>query len=188
MILLDLIIVFLNYITYSRQRNAKKVAGNLSVPDQGSAFTEEAQKVRWFLLPTEAQKQISGSTWSKLKKASSDKLTIRASSAEISPKPKKSVTIMDTDDESNTTDNYSPFGTLAGDPILPIPTLGDRRKRSRARWLTRQSTEESDACGKLMLVEPNILNFYCLIIKDSFTIYATDENYSFLAKIKLVFR
>ena len=138
----------------------------MPVPDQGSAFNEAAQKARWFLLPTEAQKQLNGSTWSKLKKASTDKLNIRASSGEASPlpsqisKPKKgkgdkkeekAVTIIDTDDEIKPNDCYNPFGTLTGDTILPILTLGGgkRRRGSRAAWLTRQAANESDL-GKCM--------------------------------------
>ena len=142
-------------------RNAKKVANNLVVPDQGSAFNEAAQKVRWFLLPTEAQKHLSGSTWSKLKKASAGKLHLRASSGDAtSPsalaykskkgrgdkKEEKSVTIIDADDEVNHNDCYNPFGTLTGDAILPIPSLRDetRRRGHRVAWLTRQVASEND--------------------------------------------
>ena len=137
-------------------RNAKKVASNLSVPDQESAFNADAQKIRWFLLPTEAQKQLCGSTWSKMKKVSSDRLNIRASSGETPPhpqlKPKKGkkdkkedkIEFAETEDETKATDCYNPFGSLAGETILPIPGLGDNRKRrrSKAGWLTRQATEE----------------------------------------------
>ena len=129
------------------------------VPDQGAALNDEAQKIRWFLLPTEAQKQLSGSTWSKLKKATGDKLNIKASSGEVSSvplqKPKKgkadkkeqkSVAATELVNEVTSNDCHNLFGTLAGDAILPIPTLehDTRRKRSKATWLTRQATEESD--------------------------------------------
>ena len=137
-------------------RNAKKVAGNLMVPDQGSTFSEEAQNVRWFLLPTEAQKQLGGSSWPKIKKGSGDKLTIRASSVEDptisaqSGKTKKGKAEkkerIDADEGTKNTDCYNPFGTLSGEVILPIITIGheNRRKQSKAAWLTRQATEESD--------------------------------------------
>ena len=139
------------------------MATNLIVPDQGSTFNEAAQKVRWFLLPTEAQKQLSGSTWSKLKKITVDKLSIRASAVESSsplPKPKKSkankkeennIIVPEPTDETTCHDCYNAFGTLAGDDILPVPTLSNdkRRRRSKAAWLTRQATEESDT-GRIL--------------------------------------
>ena len=137
-------------------RNAKKVASNLPVPDQESAFNSDAQRVRWFLLPTEAQKQLCGSSWSKMKKISVNKLDIRASSGETppppQPKPKKGkkdkkedkTDEPETEVETKEPDCYNPFGSLAGDKISPIPALGDtsRRGRSKASWLTRHITEE----------------------------------------------
>ena len=91
-----------------------------------------------------------------MKKISVDKLNIRASSGETPPppqlKPKKGKKDKKEDktDEPETEvvpkepDCYSPFGSLAGDKISPIPALGDttRRQRSKASWLTRQITEE----------------------------------------------
>ena len=148
-------------------RNAKKVGINLTVPDQGSSFSDSAQKVRWFLLPTEAQKQLSGSSWPKLKKVSADKLNIKASSAEVpslplqkakkakgNKKDEKTVPPIEVETEPNTNDYDNPFGTLSGDTILPIPTLANNtgRRRSKAAWLTRQATEESDI-GKYVLCE-----------------------------------
>ena len=142
------------------------------VPDQGSTFSEEAQNVRWFLLPTEAQKQLGGSSWPKMKKASVDKLTIRASSVEDptissqSGKTKKSKAEkkeqMDVDDATKPTDCYNPFGTLSGEVILPIITIGheNRRKRSKAAWLTRQVTEESDLGEQCKYIHSPILHRY----------------------------
>ena len=140
------------------------------VPDQGSTFSEEAQNVRWFLLPTEAQKQLGGSSWPKMKKASVDKLTIRASSVEDptissqSGKTKKSKAEkkeqLDVDDGTKPTDCYNPFGTLSGEVILPIITIGheNRRKRSKAAWLTRQATEESDLGEQCKYIHNPILH------------------------------
>ena len=147
------IVILLNF---HGVRNAKKVASNLPVPDQESAFNSDAQRVRWFLLPTEAQKQLCGSSWSKMKKIGVDKLNIRASSGETPPPPqlkpkkgKKDKKEDKTDEpeievEPKEPDCYNPFGSLAGDKISPIPALGDtiRRRRSKASWLTRQITEE----------------------------------------------
>ena len=150
---------FSNISNLNIYRNAKKVASNLPVPDQESAFNAAAQKVRWFLLPTEAQKQLCGSSWSKMKKISligGDKLNIRASSIDPPPqqqpktkkgkkdKKEEKIEEPEPEEEQKTTDCYNPFGSLAGDTILPIPGLGDniKRRKSKATWLTRQATEE----------------------------------------------
>ena len=162
----------------------------MTVPDQGATFSDEAQKVRWFLLPTEAQKQLSGSTWSKLKKASGDKLNIKASSGEVSPAPlqkpkkskadkkeQKSVDVMEVENEVTSNDCHNPFGSLAGDAILPIPTLGHdtRRRRSKAAWLTRQATEESDIGRYDLRCENDMcglnINISCPIIYRLLTLY-----------------
>ena len=132
------------------------MATNLSVPDQESAFNSDAQKIRWFLLPTEAQKQLCGSSWSKLKKVSGDRLNLRASSIETPPIPQpkskkgkrdkkeEKAVEPETEVEPKEPDCYNPFGSLAGDKITAIPSLGDntKRRRSKASWLTRQATEE----------------------------------------------
>ena len=132
------------------------MATNISVPDQESAFNSDAQKIRWFLLPTEAQKQLCGSSWSKLKKVSGDRLNLQASSIETPPIPQpktkkgkkdkkeEKAVEPETEVEPKEPDCYNPFGSLAGDKITAIPSLGDntKRRRSKASWLTRQATEE----------------------------------------------
>ena len=153
-------------------RNSQKVANNVSVPDQGATFNDAAQKARWFLLPLEAKNQMVKTGWSKLKKASADKLNIRTAAGgstvpeTTKQQKKKKYGDDEVGNEAPLVEGHMVLGTLAGGKIPSMQTTHDEtnvRKINKAEWLTRQfSSDVND--GKFI----HILIYVHQSAKDNF--------------------
>ena len=106
-------------------RNTKKAVQTVTVPDQGMMFTEEAQALRWFLLPMEA-KIIMTKLIKSRGPVCSNRLDIKR--------------FPDTDEVAN-------VGTLDGDePLTTKFVLNPDRKVTKGSWLLTSKKQQE---GKL---------------------------------------
>ena len=111
-------------------RNAKKSAQGLAVPDQGTALSPEAQKVRWFLLPQEA-KTLLCKVLKMRGPIVADRLNIRRYD--------------NSSNEGYDTTSTLSIGTLGGATGFVSSfhdEFGDRDKKIRGFWLSSDQGEE----------------------------------------------